>query len=275
MASAKVPDGTYEECEALARDLWEYGINHPVPAIFVNKSTAVEYLKSLEGRAGVLSFHLESAMISYGLKSILWKRVDPRVSKEKLQVKFYMNCRSEKMSIQHSTPDSPSQYRIEISFHKFMGIKLSSGILTADVYGSPIVESKAQQARTWKEEQTIAKNTTTRLVLVIHLQSDAKNLQTNLERIPPLRSAFRIGLCNNYPNFDPTDGDKPYDRLPLVRDPTLVRAAQLAILKLRDLEKQTVPYDLQATESSLQRIVEVFGGIESRFRDRLKHRLLK
>ena len=153
-------------------DLWEYGINHPVPAIFVNKSTATEYLKSLEGRAGVIPFHLESATISYDLKSVLWKRVDPRVSKEKLEVKFYMNCRSEKMSIQHSTTDSPFKYRIEISFNKFMGLKLSSGILTADVYGSPIVESKKQQAGTWKEEQSTIKNTSTRVVLVIYHQSD-------------------------------------------------------------------------------------------------------
>ena len=63
LASAKVPDGTNKECQALAMDLCEYGINHPVPAIFVNKSTAAEYLKSLEGRVGVISFHLESAAV--------------------------------------------------------------------------------------------------------------------------------------------------------------------------------------------------------------------
>ncbi len=45
--------------------------------------------------------------------------------------------------------------------------------------------------------------------------NDPKDLQTYLERVPSFRSAFRIGLCNDYPNFDPTDGDKPYDRLPL------------------------------------------------------------
>ena len=144
-----------------------------------------------------------------------------------------------------------------------MGLKLSSGILTADVYGSPIVESKKQQAGTWKEEQSTIKNTSTRVVLVIHHQSDPKGLQTN----------FCSSLCNDYPHFDPTDGDKPYDRLPLVRDPTLVRAAQLAILKLRNVENISV--DPQSTESSLQRIVEVFGGIEHRFRDQLKYRLLK
>ena len=125
LASAQVPDGTNAECQALAGDLWEYGTNHPVPVIFMNKLTAAEYLKSLKGRAGIISLHLESATISYGKKSVLWKRVDPRVSKEKLEVKIYMNCGSEKMSTQHSTTDSPSKYRIEISFNKFMGIKLS------------------------------------------------------------------------------------------------------------------------------------------------------
>ena len=59
------------------------------------------------------------------------------------------------MSIQHSTTDSPSKYKIEISFNKFMGIKLSSGILTADVFGSVIVDSKTQQARTWKRSKPL------------------------------------------------------------------------------------------------------------------------
>ena len=71
LASAKVPDGTNEECEALAEDLWEYGTTHPVPEIFVNKSTAAKHLESLEGRARVKSFYLESTTISYGSESIL------------------------------------------------------------------------------------------------------------------------------------------------------------------------------------------------------------
>ena len=95
-----------------------------------------------------------------------------------------------------------------------MGMHLSLGILTADIHGSPIFESKSQQARTWKEEHSNIKITSTRVVTVSHHQRDPKNLQTNLERIPSLRSAFCICLWNDYSNFDPTDGDKPYDRLP-------------------------------------------------------------
>ena len=122
------------------------------------------------------------------------------------------------------------------------------------------------------------KSTSTRVVITIHHQSDPTGLQTKLEQIPSLCSAFCIGLCNDYPSFDPTDGDKPYDRLPLVRDPTLVRAAQLAILRLRNVEKENASVDAHSNwkESSyLQHIVEMFGGIESRFCDRLKYRLLK
>jgi hypothetical protein len=35
LANTKVPDGSYIECTALRDDLWEYGQNNPVPAIFV------------------------------------------------------------------------------------------------------------------------------------------------------------------------------------------------------------------------------------------------
>ena len=159
-----------------------------------------------------------------------------------------------------------------------MKLALTNGILTADLYGSPTVESKSQKTRTWKEDHKISpiNNTSTQVALVFHHQSDLKCLQTNLERIPSLSSAFHTGLCNNYPNFDPTDSDIPYDRLPLVRDPTLVRAAQLAILKLRDIDNDINENAILDTqESSLQDIVEVFGGIKNRFHDRSKYRLLK
>jgi hypothetical protein len=36
LANTKVPDGSYNECTALRDDLWEYGQNNPVPAIFVD-----------------------------------------------------------------------------------------------------------------------------------------------------------------------------------------------------------------------------------------------
>ena len=48
--------------------------------------------------------------------------------------------------------------------------------------------------------------------------------------------------------FDPAESDSAHDRLPLVRDPALVRAAQLDILKLKNhptenIQSRVQPYN--------------------------------
>ena len=275
LASAKVPEGSSDECEALANDLWTYGQNHPVPAIYINKETATGYVQSMEGRTGVVNCHLESVTLRAGSESTSWKRIDPRVSKEKLDVKFYMNCRNEKMSVQHqqTSNDNKSKYRIDVPFNKIMGIKLTSdGMLTADVFGSPCVEQRLDGSQVWKEITPTNSSGSSRIVIVFHGHKLPDNLLSKLERIPSLCSALRTGLCNDYANFNPAEGETPHDRLPLVRDPTLVRAAQLAILNLRDHARKNSALE---SRDRIQQTVEVFGGIEHRFREILKIRLLK
>jgi len=63
LASTNVPEGSHDECTMLTNDLWEYGQGHPVPAIFINKDTATEYQKSLEGRTGVITCQLQLASL--------------------------------------------------------------------------------------------------------------------------------------------------------------------------------------------------------------------
>ena len=275
LASAKVPEGSSDECEALAQDLWSYGRRHPVPAIFISKKTAAEYLQSLEGQAGVINCHLESAKITIGSESIMWQRTDHRVSKEKLNAKFYLNSRNEKLSVQHEPTgnDSKSKYRIDCSFNKIMGMELTSdGVLTADVFGSPCVEKRSGSSRVWEAITSTNSSRSSRLVIVFHHHKFPESLQSSLEKIPSLCSALCTGLCNDYSNFDPTEGETPHDRLPLVRDPTLVRAAQLAILKLRDHASYETENIMQPR---VQQIVEAFGGIEKRFQNLLKSRLIQ
>jgi hypothetical protein len=153
-----------------------------------------------------------------------------------------------------------------------MGMELTSdGMLTADVFGSPCVEQRLEGSQVWKEITPTNSSRSSRLVILFHRQKLPDNLESKLERIPSLCSALRTGLCN-YSNFNPTEGETPHDRLPLVPDPTLVRAAQLAILNLRDHARKNASLD---PRDRIQQIVEVFGGIEHRFRETLKIRLLK
>ena len=203
----------------------------------------------------------------------MWQRAEHRVSKEKLIAKFYLHRRNEKLSIQHEPTgnDSKSKYRIDISFNKIMGMELNSdGVLTAEVFGSPCIEKKSKTSRIWEAITASNSSRSSRLVIVFHCHKLPESLQSSLEKIPSLSSALSTGRRNDYANFDPAEGETPYDRLPLVRDPTLVRAAQIAILKLRDHDSNA-PENIQ---SRVQQIVEAFGGIEKRFQSLLKSRLL-
>ena len=141
----------------------------------------------------------------------------------------------------------------------------SDGMLAADVFGSPCVEQRLEGSQVWKEITPTNSSRSSRLVIVFHRQKLPENLESKLERIRSLCSALRTGLCNDYANFNPTEGETPHDRLPLVRDPTLVRAAQLAILNFRNHARKNASLDPRDT---IQQIVE---GIEHRFREILKN----
>ena len=184
----------------------------------------------------MINCHLESAKVIIGAKSIMWQRADHCVSKENLIAKFYLHSRNEKLSIQHEPigNDSKSKYRIDISFNKIIGMELNSdGVLTAEAFDSPCIEKKSKTSRIWEAITASNSSRSSWLVIVFHRHKLAESLQSSLDKIPSLSSAFSTGLCNDYANFDPAKGETPHDRLPLVGDPTLVRAAQIAILKLR------------------------------------------
>ena len=153
-----------------------------------------------------------------------------------------------------------------------MGMELNSdGVLTAGVFGSPCIEKRLKSSRIWESISASNSSWSARLVIVFHRHKFAESLQSSLDKIPSLSSALSTGLCDDYPNFDPTEVQTPHGRLPLVRDPTLVRAAQIAILKLRDHASNVT----ENTQSRVQRIVEAFGGREKRFQSLLKSRLLQ
>ena len=137
--------GSQDECTKLTNDMWEYGQSHSVPAIFINKDTAIEYQQSLESRTGVITCHLELATLDQdGLTSAVWKREDCRVSKKKFDVKFFTNSTNEKLSVQHSTPNDKSKYKIYVAINK------ADGVLRADAFGPQTIEKKSEDSCLWQ-----------------------------------------------------------------------------------------------------------------------------
>ena len=70
------------------------------------------------------------------------------------------------------------------------------------------------------------------------------------------------GLCHDKYNtnlFDPAESDSAQDRLPLVRDPALVRAAHLDILKLQNHPTENIQSRIQPYNKLF---MPCFGSIE-------------
>ncbi len=187
-----------------------------------------------------------------GSTSALWKREYCHVSKEKFDAKFYLNYRNEKLSVQHSPPNDKCKYKIDVAFNKVMGMELADGVLRGDVFGTPSIEKKPENSRLWQavSSSNTKNNCYSQLTIVFIHRVIPVSLQQNLQKIPFLEYAFHTAICNKYPGFDPTKGKNPHERLPILCDLTLVRAAQLAILQL------------QNHSQSIQLIIETFGGIE-------------
>ena len=201
LAKGKVPERSSQECTMLADDIWTYEQNNPVEPIFINKSTATDHIQSLEGRAGVISCHVDETTIDHGSQSHLWNRTDPRVSKEKCEIKFYMNYRNEKISLQYNSIHLEYKgEKVDIPFSKVMGIEICDGILSADVFGSPQIKHRAGNSCLWETMSLSTANTdqSFRVTTVFHKHTPPPNLQQNLEMSPALKSASRTGLKTIY-----------------------------------------------------------------------------
>ena len=97
-------------------------------------------------------------------------------------------------------------------------------------------------------------------------QTETVGMFVKLKKIPFLCQPICTGLCHDKYNtnlFDPAESESAHDRLPLVRDPALVRAAQLDILKLQNHPTENI-------QSRVQQIVHAFGSIEKDFKASLR-----
>ena len=107
-------------------------------------------------------------------------------------------------------------------------------------------------------------NASTKFRLKIQFHHSKNNplhiLEQTLQEFQSTSQALHNGVKEQYQNFDPSTRGKPEEFLPVVRDPTLVRAVQLAVLKLQDI-------------ADTEQVIKQYHGIERRFQELLKSRL--
>ena len=100
--------------------------------------------------------------------------------------------------------------------------------------------------------------------MVIVTQECIDHLLPKFSQVDILASALKTSLRDDYPQFIPFSHEDPHERLPIVKDPTLVRATQLAILEVAKDPR---------SHHEVEFVVKMYMGIEKAFRRLLRARL--
>lgn len=242
---------------------------------FITKETAEEYQSKFGGKAsGVVSFHVDNCSIN---DEKIFERSDPRVSKETLQCKVYFNTTKYEFAVDHHLEHSSERQRIRFDFNHVMGMSISGQSFTFDICQCPHFEVKTKItlendrhvfSSKWDPNTNFLHLSTLnvskyRVAISCH-EAVEKNLVQRCFDVPVLARALERSLMESYPDFTPFSQEEPHERMPLLKDPTLVRAAQLAILDVAE--------DPRSKEDVLF-VVRMFRAIEREFRQKLKDRL--
>lgn len=201
--------------------------------------------------AGAFSANTDRFTLEAGQNNdaiLTWARTDPRVSKEVFTIKLNLSNSAENRNIlvEFSQANDPYQRtrRITINAAYVMGVKVDRESLTARVYGFPKYESRERKQKQWRQE-TVKHNSTdepqdhvpyTTMKVLFGRNKSLPDFQELFRRDEKLNAALSAGIQENYPDFT-TRESRPEDVLPIVKDPELVRAAQLLLLDFTLEEK--------------------------------------
>lgn len=260
-----------EDVTSLTDELWQYALDNFSTACvsLVTKQSAIDFYQSLSSQIN-LSFHLQSVQAP----SVSWERSDPRVSKEILKCKVLTSPASQCFSIQSTKIEEDESKRLIIDFSHVVGLKINEDSIEMDVSSTPKVEKKVnakpavdKTARgKWLEQSLQVINKPphrVKLLFAIGRGPGTAKLQDTLNEIPSLKRAIAGGLANVYVLHDRQLNENPEERYPIVQDPTLVRAAQLACLRIL----QTVP-----SANKAEYATKIYAGMEGRFNQLLRER---
>ena len=203
-----------------------------------------------------------------------WKRADNRVSKELMTAKF--NFGVEEITVEHHPATGGLKKKVVASIAQVMGAQVSLTEITFDLAGSPKLFNKLpERGSIWKESHlqkasdklTDSGNGSSVPVehhdchrVQIHLADNKReDIGSLLEHNASLKRAIERGLCSNYPQFQMLE-ENPAKYFPIVKDPTLVKAAQNALLEILHLCTNT------------RSLTQYYAGLESQFNELLSLR---
>ena len=263
---ASVPDGDAKEVESLKQDLLQSAERRFDEACLnvMNLETAQTYSYNRPCWQ-TMTYHLQS--VSCGTTN--WRRQDKRVSKEILKASFSFKTASQTLDVIRK--EGPLQTKLSIPFHHFVALRLNENTdtLAAHVCQPPQVVEKRDGESQWQVLEGGNHGGVTSLSLrLVEEKYDLTELRDNFAQNSFLQHAMgtRINLNRSYPDFRLVKKvEDHFTSFPILKDPTLVRAAQMAVLELLEQAK--------IRQNDLKWLIKQFHGIQITFRQLLQQRL--
>ena len=236
----------------------------------LTKDSARDFIKDCLPLSS-FNFHLQSVQTTF----ISWERSDPRVSKEILKCNVLPNPASNCFSIQSTKVEADESRRLLIGFTDVVGLGISEDLIVMDVKSIPTMERRVHASKQnsttaetntkWTEQSFQANETPPhRVKLGLVRGRQPADLQEQLMNIPQLKKAIEGGLVDVYPGAQLQEEYKPEERYPVLKDPALVRAGQMACLSLVGTLPSTNKADY---------IIRMYSSIESKFNSLLRERI--
>ena len=188
---------------------------------------------------------------------------------------------------QSTKPEATESTRLLIGFSDVLGLQITEDSIVLDVRSLPKMERKVtyqlgrhsatqrsiieadfnqKSGGKWTEQYIVASDKPPyRITVGLMRQREVKfrQLKELLLKIPPLKRAADGGLQATYPLCSRVHGN-PEERYPVLKDPTLVRAGQLACLDLLT----TLP-----PQHKTEYVVKMYSLIECKFNTLLRERI--
>jgi hypothetical protein len=239
--------------------------HHCTTATVITKDFA-EHFKTKNPLATNTTFHLQSVQSSF----LDWKRSDPRVSKEILSCKILPRAVSDCFTVSRQCVSKGDELsRLTIPFSSVRGLEITVASIKIDVDTLPKLEKRQSSSKSWKEcslssgSDKSSNHHRIMLEFIPGKEPNSVDLHNKISKISSLEVAAKEGLRENYtsvPCFK-----NPEEKFPIVNDPTLVRAGQLACIQLLSLLPEDGP--------RARFVVRMYSGIEEMFNHLLCKRL--
>ena len=275
MAELIVPPGTNEGVEELKNQLLERARmkSSKAPSTTIDFESAKKYQESTPPLKS-LKTHLQYVKCC----SLEWEREDHRVTKEFLHATWIFAEKSQLLVIERKVHSKADRYRLLVPFRAFLGSRfnISTDTLAIHVQRLPEVQIQVMAADnaqgTWKSTQDSLLSSVERgiLPLTIKFRPEKTNLVELREQFrqqPRLSKSLNVGIRPDMQYTLETEVfEELEERRPIVIDPSLVRAAQLADTHLSNEAKER--------GNDLKFLVQMYFGLEEGFNKLLRSRVL-